>query len=127
MVCVYVGRARSPGNGGALATRAWRASEQGGGVTAREWDALVAASGGRCFYCGVLCGRLEMDHVQPLRPRNGGEPGQHEMANVVPACADCNHGSGGKFNRSIREWYGPLAGRLRRKHLRLLARARSAT
>jgi 5-methylcytosine-specific restriction endonuclease McrA len=97
-----------------------RAATKEGLLLSAEWDALRTASGDRCFYCGKRGAKLQMDHVKPLRPRNGDEPGHHELANVVPACRKCNSS---KNNASIQEWAAPRrAEALERKHIRLLAR-----
>jgi hypothetical protein len=85
-----------------------------------EWAALVEAANGRCFYCGEQ-GQLTMDHVVPLAPRNGDEPGQHAFENVLPTCGACN---GSKSNRPLDDWYGPASHYLRRRWRRLLHRAR---
>lgn len=54
-------------------------------LTLTEWEAIVAAYGSRCAYCGCRPERLEMDHVIPLS-----KGGQHASDNVVPACQPCN-------------------------------------
>jgi 5-methylcytosine-specific restriction endonuclease McrA len=54
-------------------------------LTLIQWEAIVAAYGGRCAYCGCLPAHLQMDHVVPLR-----KGGQHTAENVVPACRPCN-------------------------------------
>lgn len=100
--------------------RARRLGAGGVGVSEAEWAALVEAASACCFYCGEH-GPLVMDHVIPLTPRNGDEPGQHSFENVLPACGLCN---GSKHNRPLNEWYGPSAPYLRRRHRRLVRQAR---
>jgi 5-methylcytosine-specific restriction endonuclease McrA len=60
----------------------------------------------RCIYCAQPF--EEVDHLVP-RARGGDDsPG-----NLVPSCAACNRGPGGKFDRDADEWFlsrstGPL-------------------
>jgi hypothetical protein len=74
--------------------------------------ALVAAiklrDQDRCRYCGCLVKWSDrrsttggtFDHVRPLRPTDGGRPGQNTLDNLVVCCRGCN---GRKGNRTLRE------------------------
>lgn len=55
------------------------------GVTTEQWEAIKAAWGYRCAYCGKVHARLTRDHVVP-RARGG----MDVVANLVPACRSCN-------------------------------------
>lgn len=68
-------------------SRKWRAMIKGARVndlTDAQWSAIVAASGGRCFYCKQPR-KLTMDHLTPLS-----RGGDHTASNVVAACLSCN-------------------------------------
>lgn len=62
----------------------------------------------RCRYCGCLVKWTDrrsttggtFDHVRPLRPADGGRPGQNTLENLVVACRGCN---GRKGNRTLRD------------------------
>lgn len=101
--------------------RARRADAGGDGVSELEWAALCEAVNECCFYCGERDEMLEMDHVIPLIPKKEQEQGQHSFENVLPACRFCNRN---KSNQNLDEWYGPATKYLRRRHKRLIRRAR---
>lgn len=65
-------------------TRRARHAQAEGHYTAAEWRDLVHAHGARCAYCGNA-GPLQVDHRVPLA-RGGG----NSIANILPACGDCN-------------------------------------
>lgn len=55
-----------------------------------QWEAIKAAYGHHCAYCGAKETKkrpLTQDHVVPLSKGGGTIP-----ENIVPACADCNAG-----------------------------------
>jgi len=57
-------------------------------LTRTEWEAIKAAYGYRCAYCGRKEGTrspLTQDHVVPLSKRGG-----TIRENIVPACKSCN-------------------------------------
>ena len=60
-------------------------------LTEEEWQNLIVAYKGHCAYCGRLPDRLTLDHIVPVSRR-----GSHTVANVVPACMDCNRRKGNK-------------------------------
>lgn len=55
---------------------------------------LIAAHGAQCAHCGAEAARLHVDHIVPLRVRNGALP--HEMLwvyaieNTQLLCPDCH-------------------------------------
>lgn len=49
-----------------------------------------------CQYCGAVGGRLEADHVTPVR-----DGGESDESNVVTACMPCNRAKGA---RTPEEW-----------------------
>ena len=53
------------------------------------WEELKSQSGGRCFYCGKVSGRLEQDHVIPVSQGGSSLP-----FNFVVACHSCNEVKG---------------------------------
>src|SRR5690606_38125575 len=64
-------------------------------AAAPHWAAF--GEGHRCIYCH---GPFEdVDHVVP---RSAG--GTDDPENLVPACADCNRGPGGKFAKPLLVW-----------------------
>lgn len=69
-----------------LFTQRERARKAGlvGDLTLSQWEAVLAAYGNVCAYCGVKA-RLALDHVVPLS-KGGGTT----MQNVAPACKSCN-------------------------------------
>lgn len=52
---------------------------------------------GLCCYCDSLA--TDIDHVNPIS--RGGADAPH---NLVPACAGCNRGVGGKHAKTLAEW-----------------------
>ncbi len=62
-----------------------RRAQTDSGIPASEWRRFLAGRRDRCVYCGRLDDRLTLDHVVPLS-----RGGQHEPANLVWACRDCN-------------------------------------
>lgn len=54
------------------------------GVSAADWQKLVARYGGRCAYCRSD-GPISVDHIIPLV-----RGGRHSIGNVLPACMSCN-------------------------------------
>ncbi|MER7922168.1 HNH endonuclease [Streptomyces sp. NPDC096057] len=55
-----------------------------------------------CFFCGgPLSDGYEVEHFYPLRPLKGsGVPqGPHAVWNLLPSCAPCNRGAGGKGSK----------------------------
>ncbi|WP_185968439.1 HNH endonuclease [Paracoccus sp. M683] len=93
------GRYRSPAIGnaqnGLIRSILARIGEESFGLA--DWQAVVAAFGHRCAYCGEP-GVLEMDHVIPINRKSLGE---HRLGNLVPSCARCNASKG---NRDFREF-----------------------
>lgn len=72
--------------------------------------------GGRCAYCGNYLGeRWHADHFEPV-VRNWGEaaktvpalrPGNHNLANMMPACIPCNLS---KSSYTLEGWRSWIAG-----------------
>lgn len=54
-------------------------------LTRQQWDAIKAAYGYRCAYCGARTLALTQDHLIPLSKGGG-----HTVTNIVPACKPCN-------------------------------------
>lgn len=94
--------------------RAHKADAQINDLMPSEWDALVAAVGGRCIYCGDTPPILCQDHVVPIS-----HGGNHTLANVVPACGSCNSS---KVDRPVLEWLAWRAERRQRDLQRAIAR-----
>ncbi len=102
----------------------------GDGLSALQWRALVEATSGRCVYCGERPKKWHLDHIIPLKPKNGDPQGQHTFNNVIPACPPCNRH---KHNSTLAEWRGrgdimALRATIRRVHrlARALLKARQA-
>jgi 5-methylcytosine-specific restriction endonuclease McrA len=71
-------------------------------LTLAECDAVFAAFGGRCAYCGAVAqsgktGQIALDHMVPLA-----RGGTNSIENVVPACWSCN---GSKKRMTPLEWF----------------------
>jgi hypothetical protein len=72
--------------------------------------------GGHCAYCGVLLGeKWHADHFEPV-VRNWGDeaklvpalrPGNHNLANMMPACIPCNLS---KSSYTLEGWRAWIAG-----------------
>lgn len=77
-------------------------------LTAAQWQAIKAAYGHKCVYCGTRALALTQDHVVPLS-----RGGAHTMSNIVPACQPCNsrknartpEEAGFTFQRKLAEVY----------------------
>ncbi len=82
--------------------RAGRVARADNDLTAAQWDAIVAAWGEACAYCGAADAALQKDCVQPIS-----RGGRYTLDNVVPACRSCN---ASKSNDEVTGW-------LRRKKL----------
>lgn len=72
---------------GHIRRRARKANAPRNDFTAPQWRALCKASGYRCAYCGTKFPYKELtpDHITPLS-----RGGSHTLANILPACLDCN-------------------------------------
>jgi 5-methylcytosine-specific restriction endonuclease McrA len=77
------------------AARRFRTNE-GPGVSLRDWNRLIGRYDGRCAYCGVKPELVHMDHIIPLK-----RGGRHSIGNVLPACRSCNTS---KSARLLYEW-----------------------
>lgn len=64
-------------------------------VSNKEWEKLKNRFGQCCAYC-KLKKPLERDHVIPLS-----RGGRHAIANILPACRQCNMS---KKNKLLAEW-----------------------
>lgn len=61
-----------------------------------DWTGILNRYGRRCAYCGTNKQKMTMDHVLPLS-----RGGRHCVANVVPACGQCNKM---KADMTLMEW-----------------------
>lgn len=50
-----------------------------------EWLALYASFGNKCLSCGIIPGKLTVDHVKPLS-----KGGTNSLDNIQPLCGPCN-------------------------------------
>jgi len=68
---------------------------------------------GCCAYCGVILGdRWHADHLDPVIRQEGKEadhPENHDIGNMMPACAPCNISKGRQTLEGWRQW---LAGHI---------------
>lgn len=64
-------------------------------VTVEDWMEILRSFNHRCAYCGKQ-GKMTIDHVLPLS-----RGGRHCIANLVPACTNCNHSKGAL---TVTEW-----------------------
>ena len=56
-----------------------------------ERETVRLMFGGRCAYCGCeLGGRWHVDHIEPLLRGFRGRGGLDAIANMYPACSECN-------------------------------------
>lgn len=65
--------------------------------------------GGHCAYCGVLLGdRWHADHLEPVirvaDERVAEQIDNHNLGNMMPACAPCNISKGRQTLEGWREW-----------------------
>lgn len=58
-------------------------------LTLAEWEAIEAAYGHRCAYCGKKRKALTQDHIIPVS-KGGGTT----MTNIIPSCITCNKRKG---------------------------------
>ena len=90
-------------------------------LTRAQRETVRAKFGGRCAYCGCdLPERWHVDHVEPVERRVPYEPGdadrsprkpeRHTLANLYPACPQCNISKGAMSVEGWRVW---LAGHVR--------------
>lgn len=64
-------------------------SANGRGVTAAQWQQILADSLGLCAYCNERPAQLTMDHIEPLA-----RGGAHDVDNIAAACQSCNSAKG---------------------------------
>jgi 5-methylcytosine-specific restriction endonuclease McrA len=77
--------------------RALTRGQRPGVFNAREWGGRLLEYDGACAYCGSdLC--IEIEHVIPLC-----RGGSNLIANVVPACHECNQDKGSMMPEEWRE------------------------
>lgn len=76
---------------------------------------LYQIFGGRCGYCGELLVKMQADHIEPVTrlttdpwgkrlpasERRFMNPERNVVANMMPACAQCNNSKGGY---RLEEW-----------------------
>jgi 5-methylcytosine-specific restriction endonuclease McrA len=74
----------------AFARRRARIAQVLSTLTAQEWEAILAAAGHSCIYCGAKK-QLSQDHLMPIS-----RGGPHTAENVAPACKSCNSSKGAK-------------------------------
>ena len=76
--------------------------------------------GGRCAYCGViLADRWHADHFEPVIRQAGKEAEQvenHNIANMMPACAPCNLSKGRQTLEGWRLWIAGHVNSLNQYH-----------
>ncbi len=82
-------------------------------LTQEEWEKIWQEFNGRCFWCNDPA--TQMDHVVPLRPRQGELQGHHTKGNVVPSCQPCNNGPGGKHNKDPLVFLFEMREKMKRK------------
>lgn len=133
--------------GGKVTSDKWKKSEKGREYLRRTWrkekakddnayvfwdkaceERAYAEFDKKCAYCGVGLEfiKLEFDHFIPVSIG-----GKTEPKNMLPCCRECNHGTGGKFDRDAMEWMTEKFGENRailiyrdiKKHLRVLQKA----
>lgn len=74
--------------------------------TAQDIIALYTAQKGQCAGCNTAISnrgklRYHIDHIKPLRPRNGDTPGSNGPENLQLLCRFCNQT---KNNMSMEKW-----------------------
>ena len=91
-----------------VANNARRTAElaAGGSYTRQDILRLYKAQNGRCAACGAAFPdtgkhRYHVDHIIPLKPRNGGKPGSSNPENLQLLCRSCNSS---KSNLHPDEW-----------------------
>lgn len=79
-----------------------------GSHTAEEAQALLVAQNHRCNnpFCqaDLRIAKAHLDHIRPLTPMDGGEPGSNDIANLQWLCWPCNASKGNL------DWLAWLAG-----------------
>ena len=75
--------------------RALKLGAPGNGVTAEQWEKVLADSLGLCAYCNERR-VLTMDHIEPLS-----KGGAHDASNIAAACNPCNVS---KSNHKLLVW-----------------------
>jgi len=81
-------------------------------LTKKQRAEVFAKFQGHCAYCGCELGaRWHADHMQPVirlyDERIAENPANHNLANVMPACAPCNIS---KSRMAIEDWRQWIAG-----------------
>lgn len=77
--------------------------------------------GGHCAYCGVLLvgNKWHEDHLDPIirqldKPTE--RPENHNLANMMPACAPCNLSKGRQTLEGWRDWLAGHVNSLNKYH-----------
>ena len=87
-------------------TRQYRALARGAiqGVTKADLVALMASTGGCCWYCGDPLAKPAFDHVMPVSLG-----GSHAIENLVPCCQPCNSAKGQKTLDQFQQYVVAIA------------------
>ena len=78
-----------------------------GRFTPKDIALLFAKQQGICAGCSIALiksgkGKYHIDHIIPLKPRNGGPSGTNDPSNLQLLCPRCNCS---KHNRTMDEWW----------------------
>ena len=75
---------------------------------------------GHCAYCGVVLGeKWHGDHFDPVIRQPGNEAGQpenHNIGNMMPACVPCNLSKGRQTLEGWRQWIAGHVNSLNKYH-----------
>jgi hypothetical protein len=74
------------------AVRSARKRTNGGTVTTKDWAAIKATQGGRCFDCGAEA-KLTIGHILPVVRGGSSDP-----RNIIGQCHPCNRKQGSKIH-----------------------------
>ena len=83
-----------------------RLAQAPGSHTSADISRLYESQKGKCAACRAEMtktgpGKYTVDHIRPIKPRDGGEPGSNDPANLQLLCKRCNQR---KNNRTPEEW-----------------------
>lgn len=92
--------------------RSARRRNVGRTFSGKDIEDLFRKQSGKCAGCACTLDRLgrnkyHVDHIAPLKPRNGGMPGTNDPANLQLLCPTCNARKG---NMDPQEWFALIKG-----------------
>ena len=88
-------------------------------INKKTREAVYRKYGGRCAYCGrpIDYKTMQVDHFQPLRSWEAGDPAANNLSNLMPACRMCNHYKRAHSLETFRKYIAEIPRKLREDYI----------